>query len=99
MQPNLIPHTFTAKNLRKRYHRRCAERTWNQWLNDYQNALQFVAGLAFVLLILYLRYRDKADRASMIKRSQSYSSSQQTNSDNVVYQPHTLPFQVHNATM
>ena len=59
MRPNLIPYSFITKNMRKQYHRKRAERTWQQWLGDYQNVLVFVLGVAFVLLILYLKHQDK----------------------------------------
>ena len=92
MRPNLIPHTFIAKNMRKRYHRRCTERTWCQWLVDYQNALLFVVGLMFVLLILYIRYRDKANRTRAVKKTHphTHTGTHHTNSDDyILHQPYT----------
>lgn len=59
MRPNLIPYSFITKNLRKQYHRKRATRSWQQWLGDYQNVLLFALGVAFVFLILYLKYQDK----------------------------------------
>ena len=77
MRPNLIPHTFVAKNMRKRYHRRCAERTWQQWLVDYQNVLLFMVGLMFVLTILYIRHTDKQTRIRKREEEQRVSYSDQ----------------------
>lgn len=59
MRPNLIPYSFITKNLRKQYHRKRTARTWQQWLGDYQNVILFTLGIAFVLLILYLKHHDK----------------------------------------
>jgi hypothetical protein len=59
MRPNLIPYSFITKNLRKQYHRKRTARTWQQWLDDYHSVMLFALGIAFVLLILYLKYQDK----------------------------------------
>ena len=59
MQPNLIPHSFVAKNMRKRYHLRRKQRSWLQYVSDYQYIVMLVGAVFFVFLILYIKYQDK----------------------------------------
>lgn len=59
MRPNLIPHTFTSRHMRKQYHLRRTQRTWVQYAQEHQNSVVFVVGCSFVLWILYLKYTEK----------------------------------------
>lgn len=62
LRPNLIPHTFTARHMRKQYHLRRTQRTWMQCAQAHQNIIVFLIGCLFVLWILYLKYTDKKQK-------------------------------------
>lgn len=68
MRPNLIPHTFTARHMRKQYHLRRTQRTWVQCAQEHQNIIVFVVGCLFVLWILYLKYTEKKKQQEYLRR-------------------------------
>ena len=59
MRPSLIPHTFITKHIRKQYHKKRGERTWIQFCNVYNSYLWLLAGIVFLLCILYIKYIEK----------------------------------------
>jgi hypothetical protein len=73
MRPNLIPYSFITKNLRKQYHRKRTTRTWQQLLDDYHSVMLFALGIAFVLLILYLKYQDKMRQVRIDQHTTQYT--------------------------
>ena len=75
MQPNLIPHSFVAKNMRKRYHLRRKQRSWLQCVSDYQYIVMLVGAVFFVFLILYIKYQDKQSKQS--KQSKQHEQNEQ----------------------
>ena len=59
MRPNLIPHSFITKNMRKQYHKRKTQRTWAQYINEYQSFLLLGCGVLMIIFVLYIKYTDK----------------------------------------
>jgi len=59
MRPNLIPHSFITKNMRKQYHKRLAQRTWMQFVQEYQSLLLLGCSVLMIAFILYIKYTDK----------------------------------------
>ena len=59
MRPNLIPHSFITKNMRKQYHKRKTQRTWTQYVQEYQSYLLLGCGVLMITFILYIKYMDK----------------------------------------
>lgn len=71
MRPRLIPHEFTLKQARRKYHTKRSERTWWEWTQQHQSALFVVAGVLALVFILYLRYHEQ-------KRKQQVRAATQT---------------------
>ena len=59
MRPNLIPHSFITKNMRKQYHKRQSQRTWFDFAQEYHSMLLLGFGVLMIALILYIKYTDK----------------------------------------
>jgi hypothetical protein len=59
MRPSLIPHTFITRNIRKKYHKKRAERTWSQYGVEYSSYGWLLSGFLFIIFILYLKYTEK----------------------------------------
>jgi hypothetical protein len=59
MRPSLIPHTFIAKTMRKKYHSQRAGRTWLSFAHESQSFVCIGIGFGFLAFVLYLKYWDK----------------------------------------
>ena len=59
MRPNLIPQSFITKNMRKKYYKRQAQRTWRQYIQEYQSLILLGSGVLMIAFILYIKYTDK----------------------------------------
>ena len=59
MRPSLIPHHFITKTIRKKYHKKRSQRTWQQFMHENSSYIGLCIGVLFILFILYIKYSDK----------------------------------------
>ncbi len=70
-RPRLIPHTFTIKHAKRKFHAQRSERTWWQWCQEYRGWLIVVAACVGVALVLYIRYCDRERRVKRLEQEKS----------------------------
>ena len=75
MRPSLIPHSFTTKNIRKKYHKKRSTRTWMEYGKEHMSYIWLLTGVLFVLFILYVKYSDKKKKNNMAHANNSVHES------------------------
>ena len=60
--PNLIPYAFVTKQARRKYRTQRDTRTWSEWVSHNRYAVALVVALAFLLLVLYVRWKEQQRR-------------------------------------
>lgn len=59
MRPSLIPHHFITKTIRKKYHKKRSQRTWQQFIHENSSYIGLCVGILFIFFILYIKYTEK----------------------------------------
>lgn len=60
--PNLVPTQFFTRSIRRKYYRKRNQRSWTDVMYSYSNVLVVLAGIAFISLVLYIKYEEKSVR-------------------------------------
>ncbi len=75
--PRLIPHTFTIRQAKRKYHAQRSARTWWQWCQEHRGWLVVAAACVGVAVVLYVRYWERRRRLAQMGRQEGgvFSSS------------------------